>query len=291
MTAAAKHEIKSTVIAVAGALIYALGINLFIVPLGFYSGGFLGVGQIIRTLLIDYLNLPFKNIDIAGIIYYIINIPLFIMAYKAISRKFFIKTVLCVTAQTVFMTFIKVPSDLFAIDSLTGAVIGGIISGFGVGLMLTEGASGGGQDILGVYMSRKSSKMSVGKIAIIINAAVFAVCSLLFDVTVVIYSLIFVVISSLITDRCHEQNILVEAFIITDKTDIIEEITKRCDRTATIIEGKGAYSGRKYNVVYTVISKYEAISLSEFVKRHDKNAFVTFSSVDSVCGNFQKRLG
>ncbi len=286
-----KHHFKSTLISIFGALIYALGINLFVVPLGFFSGGFLGVGQIIRTLLVNYLDFPFKDIDIAGILYYIINIPLFFIAYRSISRSFFVKTIICVTAQTFFMTFIKFPENLFHIDALTGAVIGGIVTGYGVGLMLTEGASSGGQDILGVYITKNNSKMSVGKISIVINTIVFAFCIFMYDMTVVIYSLIFVVISSLITDRYHEQNILVEAVIITDKTDIIREITEIFDRTATIIEGRGAYSGKKYIVVYAVISKYESVLLSDYVNKNDKNAFVSFSGVDSICGKFEKRFG
>ena len=77
---------KKLIIAIAGTLLYAIGMNVFIVPLGLYSGGFMGLGQLIRTLLVNYCHINPGNIDIAGIVYYIINIPLFILAYKKIGR-------------------------------------------------------------------------------------------------------------------------------------------------------------------------------------------------------------
>ena len=95
---------------VVGELIAAAAVNLFIVPLNLYSGGFLGIGQIVRTLLVDYAHVPIpSNIDIAGIILYIINIPLLVLAYRSLGRWFFVSTIICVTFQTVFLTFIPSP--------------------------------------------------------------------------------------------------------------------------------------------------------------------------------------
>ena len=61
--------------ALAGAVIYSLGINLFIVPVSLYSGGIMGFAQVIRTVLVEYLHAPFQNFDVAGVIYYLINAP------------------------------------------------------------------------------------------------------------------------------------------------------------------------------------------------------------------------
>ena len=77
---------KKLILAITGTLLYAIGMNIFIVPLGLYSGGFMGVGQLIRTFFVSFLNLNVVSMDIAGIVYYVINIPLFILAYKKIGR-------------------------------------------------------------------------------------------------------------------------------------------------------------------------------------------------------------
>ncbi|MEG0273768.1 MAG: YitT family protein, partial [Longicatena sp.] len=89
-----------------GGFIFAAGVNLFIVPLNLYTGGVIGIAQIIRSVLSQYAHLDFGGFDIAGIINFAMNVPLFIMAYRSISRRFFIKTLLCVLAQTLAFTVV-----------------------------------------------------------------------------------------------------------------------------------------------------------------------------------------
>ena len=86
-----------------------LGMNLFVVPQGLYTGGMMGFCQVIRTLLVNYAGLPLENFDIAGLIYYIFNIPLFILAMKKLGKIFFTKTVACVTAMSFFLFIFTVP--------------------------------------------------------------------------------------------------------------------------------------------------------------------------------------
>lgn len=72
-----------------GTLLFAAGVNLFIVPISLYSGGFLGIGMVLRTLLVDYAHIPIPaNVDIAGILLYIINVPLLVLAYKKLGKRF-----------------------------------------------------------------------------------------------------------------------------------------------------------------------------------------------------------
>ena len=100
------YEGKRTVTCILAALMYAVGLNLFVVPAQLYSGGLMGVCQVVRTLLVDYLHMNFQSFDIAGIIYYIINIPIFIIAFARMGRKFFAKTMVTVTAMTLFLSVV-----------------------------------------------------------------------------------------------------------------------------------------------------------------------------------------
>lgn len=79
-------------LAVVGMLLFATGINLFIVPASLYNGGILGISQIIRTLLVKYLHMFSGATDIAGIINLVLNVPLFVLAYMSISKSFFVRT-------------------------------------------------------------------------------------------------------------------------------------------------------------------------------------------------------
>ena len=86
----ALYETRRLFVAVAGTALYAVGMNLFVVPHGLYTGGVMGICQVIRTLLMRYTSLPLQNFDISGIIYYIVNIPLF-YSYEKAGKSIFYK--------------------------------------------------------------------------------------------------------------------------------------------------------------------------------------------------------
>ena len=203
----------------AGSFLFAFGLNLFIVPLNLYSGGIIGIAQIIRTFLMETagLSLP-QGLDIAGILNFLLNIPLFLLAYRSISRSFFYKTLFSVFLQTLFFTVLTIPASPIITDTMASCLIGGILCGVGIGLTLRSGGCGGGIDILGVYFSRKKADFSVGKLGIIINAAVFGLCALLFELPVAIYSVLYAVIMAQAMDKVHYQNINMTVMILDRKS-------------------------------------------------------------------------
>lgn len=210
-----KRDWSRLLTAVLGMLIFSVGINVFVVPAELYNGGVLGISQIIRTLLIRYGNLNVRGIDVAGIINLVLNIPLFFLAYRSISKGFFFRTLVCVFSQTFFLTVIPIPAVPLVEDTLTASLIGGIIAGSGIGLALRCRGSSGGLDILGIYFTKKYQDFSVGRLALAVNLAIYGACALLFDVTVVIYCVIYTSISTLIMDKTHTQNISTAVFIFT----------------------------------------------------------------------------
>ena len=283
------NDIKKYGIIILGAFIFCFGVNLFIVPIGLYNGGVVGVSQIIRTLAAEYFPAT-KNIELAGIINFLLNIPLLLIAYKSISRKFFCRTVVSVISQTVFFTLIKIPAAPIIDDLLAACLIGGIITGAGIGITLKAGGSGGGIDILGVYFTHKYKNFSVGKLGIIINAIIYGVCAILFELPTAIYSVIYTTFFSLIVDKIHFQNINTTATIFTKKNNIEEPIMKEMGRGVTCWEGKGAYTGENTSILITVISKYEINQLRKIVLDRDPKAFIIFNEGMNVIGNFEKRL-
>lgn len=285
-----KSEIKRLIIASFGSLLFAVGINLFLVPSGMYSGGFLGIGQLIRSFVMYFFNFNLDGIDLAGIILYIIDIPLFFLAYKGVGRSFFIRTVIVVSIQSIFLTFLPINILIIKGDPLASAIIGGVISGFGTGLVLREGASGGGQDILGIYMMKRNKNYSVGKVAILINVFVFGICLWVYDVSTVIYSVIFLLVSSFFTDKVHLQNINMTGIIITTQPHIIKKLIEEFERSSTIITGNKGYTNEPCEVIYTVLSKYEARILENRLKKVDPKSFAVFSEASRVLGNYNKHL-
>ncbi|MBQ7281546.1 MAG: YitT family protein, partial [Spirochaetales bacterium] len=116
-----------------GGVIYAVGVNMFIVPFNLYSGGIVGIAQLIRTLLADYIHLDFGSKDVAGIIFYAINVPILLYAFPRLEKLFFLKTIVAVTSLTLAMSFI--PTTMVVNDCLASTIVGAFISGAGIGLV------------------------------------------------------------------------------------------------------------------------------------------------------------
>ena len=281
-----KEEIKKIVVIIIGALIFCLGVNLFIVPVGLYNGGVVGISQIIRTLIGNYISIP-NNFDISGIINFLLNIPLLFIAYKSISKKFFVRTVVSIVFQTVFFSIIAIPVVPIIDDRLTACLI---ITGTGIGITLKAGGSGGGIDILGVYFAKKYSEFSVGKLGMIINAIIYGGCAVLFELPTAIYSIIYTTFFGLIVDKIHYQNINTTAMIFTKENDIDKRIMSEIGRGVTLWHGYGAYTGEDTLILVTVISKYEIGQLRKIVNESDEKAFIIFNEGMNVVGNFEKRL-
>ena len=164
-----RKDVVRLLIAVVGMFIYSVGVNTFIVPADLYSGGVMGISQILRTLLIRYTDFSMGGTDIAGIINFVLNIPLFFLAYFSIGRGFFIRTVVCIFSQTLFLTLIPIPAAPLVEDTITASLMGGILAGAGMGIALRGGGSSGGADILGMFITKRRQEFSVGRLNLIIN--------------------------------------------------------------------------------------------------------------------------
>lgn len=285
-----KEESKKILGAVIGTFVYSVGVNLFIVPAKLYTSGLLGICQLIRTLLVDYMHLPFHEFDIAGIIYYLINIPILLLAMMKVGKKFLFKTVVAVTSMTIFLAFIPIVPVVQ--DRITACVVGGILSGAGVGITLRMGSTLGGVDVLGIMITRWKKDFSVGKMNLLVNGILYGVCLFLFNIEIVIYSLIFAAVYSLSMDKVHIQNINVEAKIITkiDTVDIEREVFEEMGRGLTKWVSQGAYTGEESQVLFVLLSKYEVNQLKTIVHKYDPNAFVVINEGVYVDGNFLKKL-
>ncbi|MCI8593059.1 MAG: YitT family protein [Lachnospiraceae bacterium] len=274
-----------------GSLIYAFGFNTFIVPMNLFSGGPLGIAQLLSYLFINVLHFEFlRTVNIASIIYFILNIPLLYAGYRVLGKRFTVKTLTMVALQSAMMLFLPIPKTPIIDDYLTACIVGGIVCGTGSGLVLRGHACSGGLEIVGLICSKIYKNMSVGKITILINAAIYAVCLALFDLEIVIYSLIFATTASLTTDKIHIQNINVSVLIFSKKKGIASEIMQQLKRGVTCWDGEGAYTHEKEHVLYVIVSKYEVNRIKQIVREIDPQAFVSITEGSMVIGNYEKRL-
>lgn len=284
------YEGKRSLACIAGAAVYAVGINLFVVPAGLYAGGIMGISQVIRTLLTEYLHLNFGTLDIAGLIYYVINIPIFIIAFARLGKIFFVKTLITVTAMSAFLS--AIPPTKIVEDNMAACVVGGILAGAGLGMVLRLGSSGGGMDVIGVMLAKWKRDFSVGKVNLLMNLALYGTCLFLFDEAVVVYSIIYAAASSLAMDRMHTQNINVEVNVITkvNTAELEKEVFDELGRGITKWTALGAYTNDQTHILYITLSKYEVNHLKNIIRKYDENAFIVVNEGVTVVGHYMRKL-
>jgi len=287
------HEAKRSLGIILGSVIYALGVNLFLRPLNLYSGGIMGFSQLFTTILRDYLGMNLGKLDLSGVFYYVLNIPGLVVAWFTMGRKFFIKTIFTVSCMTLILTLIPIPDTPILEETLANCLVAGIMSGGGIGLILRMGACDGGMDLIGMILIQKKGNYSVGEINIAANVLLYLACLLLFDIPTVIYSLIYSVMSSMLCDRVHTQNINVQALIVT-QMQVVEpleiELMGQLSRGITRWNAYGGYTGHEETVLMVIISKYEIAQLRAIVHQIDPGAFVIVDEGISVDGHFLKKL-
>ncbi len=278
-------------VAVAATVLYAIGVNWFIVPMGLYTGGLLGLCQVVRTLLVDALQLS-PAVDFSGVLYLFANIPILLLAWRALGKGFLMRTVICTVSSSIFLSVIPAPAVPLVEETLTNCVVGGILVGFSLGMVLTCGCSTGGLDILGLYLAKKGKGFSVGRFSLSFNALLYALCALLFGVRAAIYSVIYTVFCSLFIDRGHQQNITQQVLIFTKDEDpeLPRNIMARVGRGVTYWEGRGAYTGEEVRVLCVCVSKFEEADLYGVVHELDPNAFFITQEGVSIHGNFVRKL-
>ena len=280
------------VAAVVGELIAAAALNLFIVPLHLYTGGAMGVCQLIRTLLQTHMGLDFGPYDIAGILYFLVNIPILLIGYKDLGRGLVVKTIICTVSYSLFYSLIPIPSAPIVGDYLTACLLGGILTGIGSGIVLTCGCSSGGLDVIGLCLSKRGSSFTVGRFSLTFNVFLYTACLILFSPEVAIYSVIYNFFTSMVLDRMHQQNVNVMAMIFTHADEHIlgQFIIDNLGRGVTYWNGTGAYTEKDVHVLCVSLSKYEIEELLHAVRNIDPQAFLTVQEGVHIYGNFRKKL-
>jgi uncharacterized membrane-anchored protein YitT (DUF2179 family) len=270
-----------------GGFVYSVGANIFVRPLGLYNAGFVGLAQLVEYILEKIVGRP---TNLYSVIYIMFNVPLLILAFKGINRRFFIRTLLGVGSIALFGIILPRPGAPIIENILTASIIGGMITGAGTGLVLLAGGSSGGTDIIGVYLSKIRPTASVGKVSVVFNIILYTAILFVNDPEVVVYSVIVMVASSMTLDRIHYQNISARCMIFTKMDGLDKQIMEKTYRGVTEWEGKGAYTGDREHILVSCINKYEEREFMEIVNSLDPHAFVIIDENIKVKGNFLKKL-
>lgn len=286
-----KRLVNRILLVIVGNVLFAVGVNVIISPMNLYSSGFTGIAMLTRLFLLNFLHVPqIPGVDYLGIIYYIINIPLFILGYKVLGREFCITSMISIGIASLAMALVPVSAKPIFDDYLTACLVGGLVSGTGAGMVMKGGTSGGGQDIIGMALAKTHPNFSVGKISIAINAVIYGICFFIFDIRIVVYSMIYAVVNAFALDHQHTQNQNVQVMIFTKKEGITDRVIHEVRRGVTYWNGAGGYTDEDTYILTTIVTKYELPHLIEIVRRIDPHAFVMVNEGTKIYGNFEKRF-
>lgn len=284
------HPVHDLLTILFGSLLFSLSMNLLILPTGMYSGGFLGLSQLIGMGLSSLFPAGRGIGNLSGTIYFLLNIPLLVLAFLQFGREFSAKTILCVGCYSLFLWAVPIPEKTLFEDHLSACLIGGLACGAGAAMTLSSGCSGGGEEIAGLLAAKKNPSFSVGSVTMLMNFFVFGIGFFLFPKRIVAYSILFSCVTSLCIDRMHLQNVMVTMMIVTKEAGMEELIFRLAGRGVTKWSGTGAYSNENTFILMTVVSKKEALALKRALREYDQNVFVILYEDVSVIGNFSKRV-
>lgn len=261
-----------------GAAIYAFGLTYFVVPHHLFEGGATGI-----TLITFYLfKIPVSLMNL------LINIPLFILAWKIFGAKSLYSSLLGTLALSAWLAFferIPLHIDLQG-DLLITALIAGILLGIGLGIIFNAGGTTGGTDILARIIN-KYTHISMGKLLFILDFCILMLILLIFkDLRLVSYTLLFDFIVSRVIDLIGEGGYAGKGFmIITKRPDhLAKAINDDLGRGVTFISGQGYYSQKDLKIIYCIVGRNEIVKMKEMIHRIDPQAFITITEAHEILG-------
>nr|WP_125983407.1 YitT family protein [Vagococcus vulneris] len=267
--------------AIVNGILQAIALNMFWQPGHIYASGVTGLGQIIVTLTekVSGIGLPM------GVVLYCLNIPLFILAWFKISKRFTIFTMISVFMTSFFIQII--PITVMSKDPIICAIFGGALCGLGVGLALRGGLSSGGLDIISVTI-RKLTGRNVGSLNIIFNAGIILTSGFLFGWPYAFYSAFSIFVNGKVVDMVYTRQKKMQVMIITTNADrVIDEFQTCIRRGITIINDvEGAYNHQKESILISIITRDQIPLLQQVMREADSKAFVSISENVTIMGNF-----
>ena len=274
--------IMRCVMMIIGALIYTIGLDLFLVPNNIIDGGVVGISLMAATLS----GYSFS------IFVVLINLPFLYLGYRVIGKSFTLSTLFAIVWMAIFSLFAHDVAPVTT-DPFLGSIFGGIILGIGVGLIIRNGGSLDGSEVVAIIFDNRSS-FSVGELVMGMNLVILGAAGFVYSWNSAMYSLIayfiaYKMIDVTITGLEESKGVM----IITDESNsqaIADALNARLGRGVTVLYGEGGYLKQPKHALYSVVTRLEITKLKDIVYETDPSAFITISDVHDVFGGqFDKK--
>lgn len=269
-------KLKKFLAVIIGELLCASAITYFFVPHKLLSGGFGGIG-----IMIQYLT-GYSS----GIFIFLLNLPVFILGYKKLSKNFMFFTFISAILLSTYLVVLNHLDIGFHIDDiLLSAVFGGVLNGVGMGILFRYATSQGGLDILAI-IAKKEYNLNVSSALMGMNGIIISIASVLFGLKQGLYTLIAMYIGYQFMDKViNGFDNKKQLIIISEKShEIAQRIMVDPHRGVTYFHASGAYTGKEKDVIYVVAGNRQVVRIKEVVTEIDPSAFISISNMVEVKG-------
>ena len=264
---------------IAGSLLYAVSVNCFSVPNHIAPGGVTGVATMIHYAL------PTAPI---GLTILILNIPLLVAAWLCISRTFTVRTLLCTALSTVVIDTLTPLLPIYKGDMFLVSVMGGVLSGVGLGLIFLRGGSTGGTEIAARLLERRFPYVPVGRLILTVDAVVIVVSAFVFNnVENAMYAVVLTFVASTLIDALVYGGVGGKLVLIFSKRqeEITAAVLQTIHRGVTKLRSRGGYTGEDSEVLLCAVRRTQVYPLRQLVAKIDPAAFIVITSAEEVLGN------
>lgn len=273
-----KRLIKNLLLILLGSFIYSVGFIYILMPNSIPTGGVGGIAMIINR----FTDLP------VGTLIIVINIPLFLLAWKKLGFKFMLSSVVGTLVSSVFIDLVSLFPHTLTHDPFLTCIFGGMIYGLGLGIIYRSGATSGGSDIVAKLMRVRYPFINFGTAMLILDVFIIGLYAVIFDKTEsAMYALITMFISSKTIDLVlYGADIAKLCIIVSDHGDAIRDfIFEKLDRGVTFLQGSGGYSDQSKKVVMCVIRPRQIVELRASINEVAPDAFIIITDSHEVFGN------
>ncbi|WP_106765840.1 YitT family protein [Paenibacillus faecalis] len=266
--------IKRFIFITIGAVLMAVALEIFLVPNSIIDGGITGISIVLSKVTPVAL----------GLFLFLLNLPFLFIGYKQIGKTFALSTLYGIIVLSVTTALLH-HVEPFTNEKILAVLFGGLILGFGVGLVIRYGGALDGTEIVAILLSKKL-RIPVGQIVMIINVFIFIVAGFVFGADSAMFSIFTYYIAAKVMDIVVEG--LEESKSVTIisnlSEDISDAINDRLGRSTTLLYGKGGFSKEDTQIIYCVVNRLEVSKLKTVVQEIDNNAFISIQNVADVFG-------
>ena len=276
--------VRDYLLILAGAILQALSLRIFLVPAKLASGGVTGIAMIIN----HFTNLPIGTMVLIG------NIPLFILGWRFLGgKRFAVKTAVAVVTYALFVDLLVLflPAKGLTDDIVLNSLYGAVVSGIGYGLVYRGQGTSGGSDILARILNNWKG-VSMSQSYLMVDGLVILTAGFVFGPKQALYALITLYVSGLVAETVLEgPSVVRTAMIVTGQPEqVAEKIMEDMARGVTLLTGKGAYTGEERSILYCVVIRSEVPQLKAIIHEIDPQAFMVIGQAHEALGEGFKPL-